>query len=94
MQEKGCANGAYRATYTLNFESVKMEMNPMNLADDPVFLQLRADARRYRWVKEKAPGALCAVAWRIKAACSYSEPDDAIDAAMGRPPKASNENSN
>jgi len=43
---------------------------------------LRADAVRYRWLREQAPDAICSVAWRQKGACAYGEPDAALDAAI------------
>ncbi len=39
------------------------------------------DAERYRWLRDTAPETLCAIAWRVKAACGHSEPDAAIDGA-------------
>lgn len=44
---------------------------------------LRADAARYQWLKEKDDGTLCAIAWRVPAACKFGEADAAIDAARG-----------
>ena len=40
------------------------------------------DAARYRWLRAQNPGAVCAIAWRVKAACAFSTPDEATDAAM------------
>jgi hypothetical protein len=43
---------------------------------------LRKDAARYRWLREHNPVLLCGIAWGVRVACSFSEPDAAIDAAM------------
>jgi hypothetical protein len=40
------------------------------------------DAIRYRWLKHTNPSTVCAIAWTNRAACQFSEPDAAIDAAM------------
>jgi hypothetical protein len=43
----------------------------------------KLDAERYRWLLKIAPDTLAAIAWRSKAALEYSDPQEAIDAAMG-----------
>jgi hypothetical protein len=42
------------------------------------------DAARYRWLREVAPDRLCAIAYRVPAACEFADPDQAIDAAQSR----------
>jgi hypothetical protein len=48
------------------------------------FEALREDALRYRWLREHAARpTLAAIAWgHSKAACQFSDPDEAIDAAI------------
>jgi hypothetical protein len=44
--------------------------------------ELHQDASRYHWLIKTDPGAVCAIAWRIKDACEYDDPNQAIDAAI------------
>lgn len=46
------------------------------------FQRLQADARRYRWLVKTAPEIVCAVTYRIRAACVHGNPNTCIDAAM------------
>jgi hypothetical protein len=44
--------------------------------------RLRADAGRYRWLREVRPDRLCTIAYLAPEACEFEDPDLAIDAAM------------
>jgi len=64
------------------------------LIDDKVKLQAEVnrlkscevDAQQFRWLLSQAPELLCAIAWRVKEACAFSEPREAIAAAMNAQP--------
>jgi hypothetical protein len=45
-------------------------------------IERMCDAERYRWLKSVAPSVICGIAYREKAACAFSDPDQAVDAAM------------
>jgi len=52
-----------------------------------VFEELREDERdadRYRWLAQKSPGTIAAIAYRFSAACHYgpSRVNESVDAAM------------
>lgn len=52
--------------------------------------QLRKDAERYRWLKKADGRLLCAIAYRVPAACGLSsdDVDSVIDAAIAAPGEA------
>lgn len=51
---------------------------------------LRKDAERYRWLKKADGRLLCAIAYRVPAACGLSsdDVDSVIDAAIAAPGEA------
>ena len=54
------------------------------LCDPATVAALCRDARRYVWLRDNAtPPTLASIAWgHSTTACEFSEPDDAIDAAL------------
>jgi hypothetical protein len=45
--------------------------------------QLEADAARYRWLKATDQRIVMQIAWRVRKACEYTDPDRCVDAARG-----------
>ena len=58
----------------------------LNVGPGQDLTKLVRDAARYRWLRAQSPGAVCAIAWRVKAACAFGTPDEATDAAMAALP--------
>ena len=59
-------------------ESMRKALAEMSVEQE----SFRKDAKRYLYAKARNPSALCAIAWGVKAACAFDEPDAAMDAAM------------
>lgn len=43
------------------------------------------NAARYKYLRETAPHTVCQIAYRVRAACDFETPDEAVDAARAQP---------
>jgi hypothetical protein len=66
---------------TDNVEIANLEAAIARLQARRVREEVCNNADRYVWLRKHAPELLCAIAYRVKAACEFRTPDDAIDAA-------------